>query len=64
MVDTDSDGLLASENHLAVLWDHEDPSGNGGWWHKSFAKLPESLTTWLTVLLQDLGHALGAYDQC
>ena len=55
--------LLASENHLSVMWDHEDPSGNGGWWNKSFAKLPESFTTWLIILLQDLGHALGAYDQ-
>ena len=63
MVDSSGYDLVASAHHLSVLWDHEDPSGNGGWWNKSFAKLPESLTTWMLVLLQGLGCTLGAYDQ-
>ncbi len=49
----------------AALWEHQDPSGNGGWWMTSFAKLPESLFSVLQMIAysEDDLVRLGAFDQ-
>lgn len=55
-------------HEMAAMWEHQDLSGNGGWWQWSYCQLPESIFTWVQFIAFEHPDGndcrmLGAFDQ-